>query len=168
MGSVITPQHVEIVDVPSAQRHLGSGAVQQLDDCHLERWGLCLECSTPEDPVHDSEITWLLPEPGLRLTRYRPRSRHARPDGSLLTAARIDRDARSWITTDLHLGLEVPQQGQPRIVNSEEYASAINRGQLTLDDADLALRTVHSVFDEVSLHRDIEQWLAHRGMFTGL
>ncbi|PRW62214.1 DUF402 domain-containing protein [Actinopolyspora mortivallis] len=168
MGSVITPQHVEIVDVASAQRHLGSGTVQQLDDCHLERWGLCMECSTPHDPAHGSEVTWLLPEPGLRLTRYLPRSRHARPEGSLLTAVRIDRDAWSWITTDLQLGLEVPERGTPRIVNSGEFASAVSDGLLSPEEADLALHTVHRTFEEISLHRDLDQWLAYRGVFTGV
>ncbi|SFD80970.1 hypothetical protein SAMN04487819_103286 [Actinopolyspora alba] len=166
VGSVITPQHVEVVDVANGQRHLGSGITQQLDDCHLERWGLCLERSTPDDPVHGSEVTWLLPDLGLRLTRYRPRSRHARPDGSLLTAARIDRDARSWITTDLLLGLEVPEHGAARIVKSEEFAAAVSDGMLTLEEADLAVCTVHRIYEEIRLHRDVEQWLAYRGVFT--
>ncbi|WP_223207946.1 DUF402 domain-containing protein [Actinopolyspora erythraea] len=166
VGSVITPQHVDVVDVAGARRHLGSGITQQLDHCRLERWGLCLERGTPDDPVHSSEVIWLLPELGLRLTRYRPRSRHARPDGSLLSAVRIDRDARSWITTDLLLGLEVPEHGAARIVNSEEFATAVSDGLLTPEEADLAVCTVHHTYEEVRLHRDVEQWLAHRGVFA--
>lgn len=163
---MITPRHADVVDVFSARRHLASGITQQLDGCHLERWGLCLECETPEDPSYGSEITWLLPDPGLRLTRYRPRSRHARPEASMLTAVRIARDTRSWFTTDLLLGLEVPDDAPPRVVNSGEFAAAVSAGEINVEEADFALHTVHRTFEEIRLHRDINQWLAHRGVFA--
>ncbi|MBA8825943.1 hypothetical protein FHX42_003309 [Saccharopolyspora lacisalsi] len=162
---MIAAQPVEVVDVFSAQRHLPSGATQQLDDCHLEKWGLSLKCPTPQDPAHDSEITWLLPELGVRLTQYRPRSRHARREGSLVTAARIEPNTRSWTTTDLLLGLEIPEGGTTRVIHSEDFAAAVSGGAIRLSEADYALRTVLRTFDEIRLHRDLNQWLAHRGVF---
>lgn len=138
---------------------------QQLNGCHLERWGLSLECPTPEDPAHDGEIIWLLPELGVRMTQYRPRSRHARRGSSLVTAARIEWNTRSWTTTDLLLGLEIPEQGTARVIQSEDFASAVSDGAIRLSEADYALRTVLRTFDEIRLHRDLNQWLAHRGVF---
>lgn len=138
---------------------------QQLDDCHLQRWGLSLECATPDDPAHATEITWLLPDQGLRLTQYRPRSRHARREASLITAVHIERDTRSWATTDLLLGLEVPEQGCARVIHSEDFADAVAEGAIRLSEADYALRTVHRTFEELRQHRDVNQWLAHRGVF---
>jgi uncharacterized protein len=133
--------------------------------CHVERWGLALECTTPEDPVNDGEVTWLLLDPGIRLTRYRPRRRHAMRGPTQLTAVQIQRDTRSWATTDLLLGLEVPDHGAARIVQSEEFAAAVSAGVIRLSQADYALRTVHRTLEELAVHRDINQWLAYRGIF---
>jgi uncharacterized protein len=165
VGAVVTPQLVDVVDVFSAQRFQPSGVTQQLDDCHVERWGLSLHCQTPEDPAHDGETTWLLPGHGLRLTRHRPRRRHARRGPSLITAVYIERDTRSWTTTDLLLGLEIPDQGAARVIRSEEFAAAISGGLIRPSEADYALRTVHRALEELIVHRDVNQWLAHRGIF---
>jgi predicted RNA-binding protein associated with RNAse of E/G family len=131
----------------------------------VERWGLAVECPTPDAPEHDAEITWLLPDLGLRLTRYRPRRRHSRPGPSTLTAVRIERETRSWTTTDLLLGLEVEDGGRARIAHATEFATAVATGALRLSEADYALRTVHRTLEEVTRHRDLNQWLAYRGIF---
>lgn len=165
MGTVVIPKLVDVVDVFSAQRFLSSGSTQQLDNCHIERWGLSLECSMPEDPVYDAEITWLLPALGVRLRRFRTRQRHARRTPSVLTAVNIAQDARSWGTTDLLLGLQIPDRGSARIIQSEDFAAAVSTGLIRLSEADYALHTVHRAFEELSKHRDLNQWLAHQGIF---
>ncbi|MBB5156543.1 DUF402 domain-containing protein [Saccharopolyspora phatthalungensis] len=156
---------MEVIDVFSSQRRQPSGFVHQLEVCHVERWGLAVEYSTPEAAEHDAEITWLLPDLGLRLTRYRPRSRHSRPGPSTLTAVHIERETRSWTTTDLLLGLEVGDRGRARITHAAEFAAAVDGGLIRLSEADYALRTVHRTLEEVTRHRDINEWLAHRGIF---
>lgn len=166
MGAVITPQLVDTVDTISAVRSYSSGMSRHLTTCEVERWGLRMECPTPEDPFSDSEVTWLIPDLGLRLTHHRPRSRHARRAPSVLTAVRVERDGRSWRTTDLLLGLAVPGGTTARIVRSEEFAAAVAGRVLQSDDADLALRTVHRTLEEISLHRhDMTSWLMHRGLY---
>lgn len=164
MGTVLDPQLVDVVDLFSAQRSLSSGASVPLDRCQVEPWGLSIECPTPEDPVHECEVTWLLPDAGLRLTRRRPRRRHRR-EPSTITAVLVEHDARSWVTTDLLLGLEVPDQGCARVLRSEEFATAISTGLIRVSQADYALRTVHRTFAELARHRDLPQWLAYRGIF---
>jgi predicted RNA-binding protein associated with RNAse of E/G family len=165
MGAVVTSQLVDVIDVFSARRLHQSGSTQQLDECQVEPWGLSLRCPTPADPVYDGEITWLLLEDGLRLTRYQSRRRHAQRGPSLITAVCIDRDTRSWTTTDLLLGLEIPDCGAPRVIQSEDFAAAISRGLIRLSEADYALRTMHRTLEELILHRDVGQWLADRGIF---
>ncbi|QUH00618.1 hypothetical protein HUO13_07120 [Saccharopolyspora erythraea] len=166
MGMVASsPRLVDVIDLFSARRSHSSGAVMGLDVCRVEPWGLSLECSTPEDPAADSEVTWLLADLGLKLTRHRPRRRHSRRGPSLLTAVHIERDTRSWTTTDLLLGLEVPDQRPARIAQYEEFADAVSGGLIRLSEADYALRTVHRTLEEISMHRDLNQWLAHRGIF---
>lgn len=165
MGTVVTPQLVDVIDVFSAQRSHPSGATRTLEACRLERWGLSLECLTPEDPAHEAEISWLLPEPGLRLTRYRPRRRHSRRGPSMLTAVSIERDERTWKTTDLLLSLQVPDHGAARAIQSEDFAAAVAAGIIRPDEADNAFRIVHRTLEELSRHRDINQWLAYRGIF---
>ncbi|GGP50496.1 DUF402 domain-containing protein [Saccharothrix coeruleofusca] len=162
----MTPQLVDVVDTVSAVRNYSSGTSRRLSRCQVERWGLRLECPTPEDPFADSEVTWLMPELGLRLTHHRPRSRHARSGPSVLSAVRVTRDGRSWHTTDLLLGLAVPGGTTARIVRCEEFAAAVAGRVLGPGDADLALRTVHRTLEEVSLHRhDLGAWLTHRGIY---
>lgn len=162
---MITPQLVDVIDLFSAQRISPSGHRQQLTTCQVERWGLALECPILEDPTFESEISWLFTDLGLRLTQRRPRSRHARRGPSVLTAVYIERDTRSWSTTDLLLGLEVPDQGAPRLVQAEEFAAAVSGGVIRASEAEYALRTVHRTFEQFSLHHDLGQWLTHRGIF---
>ena len=162
---MVTPRLVDVVDLFSAQRHHPSGRSQQLSECHVEPWGLSLSCPTPEHPGHDGEITWLLPELGLRLTQFRPNRRHAKRESTLVTAVRIQRDTRSWTTTDLLLGLEVPEHGTTRIVRHEDFGAAVSSGLIRYSEADYALRTVHRTLEELTRHRDLNQWLAFRGIF---
>ncbi len=165
MSAATIPQLADVVDVFGAERVHSSGSRHRLTHCHVEPWGLSYSCPTPEDPAHDGEITWLLPDVGIRLTQFRPRRRHARRESTELTAVHIQRDTRSWTTTDLLLGLEVPDGGSARIIRSEEFAAAVSGGVIRLSEADYALRTVHRTLEEITLHRDLQQWLAHRGIY---
>ncbi|KAA2261626.1 hypothetical protein F0L68_16255 [Solihabitans fulvus] len=166
MGAVITPQLVDVVDTLTAVRSYSSGTTRQLTTCRVERWGLRMECPTPEDPFSDSEVTLLLPDLGLRLTQLRPRSRHARSGPSILTSVRVERDTRSWRTTDLLLGLAVPGGTTARIVRSEDFAAAVAGHVLLPGDADLALRTVHRTLEELSRYRhDLGTWLTDQGIY---
>ncbi|GAA2844759.1 DUF402 domain-containing protein [Crossiella cryophila] len=166
MGAVITPQLVDVVDTFTAVRSYSSGTTRELSECRVEPWGLRTECWTPEDPFAEAEVTWLLPDLSLRLTHYRPRSRHARTAPSVLTAVRVQRDTRAWRTTDLLLGLAVPGGTTARIVRSEEFAAAVAGQVLRSADADLALRVVHRTLEEISRHRhDLGAWLTSRGVY---
>ncbi|WP_285743822.1 hypothetical protein [Lentzea sp. NBRC 105346] len=166
MGAVTTPQLVDVVDTLNAVRSYTSGGTRQLTTCRVEPWGLRLECPTPEDPFSDSEVTWLLPDLGLRLTTHRARSRHARTGPSTLTAVRVLRDGRHWQTTDLLLGLAVPGGTTARIVRSEEFAAAVAGRVLRPGDADQALRIVHRTLEELSHNRhDLTAWLSWRGIY---
>lgn len=163
---MITTQLVDIVDTFTSARSYPSGTTQRLRVCQVERWGLRTECPTPEDPYHDSEVTWLLPEMNLRLTHQRPRSRHAKAGPSVLTAVRVTSDGRHWRTTDLLLGLAAPGGTSARIVQCEEFAAAVAGRVLRTGDADLALCTVHKTLEELSRFRhDLSAWLAHKHIF---
>lgn len=167
VSALITPQLVDVVDTRHARRTFSSGASQPLTDCHLYSWGLSLECETPEDPLYDAEITWLLPGPGLRLTQRHPRSKHARPGPSLLTAVRITRDSRHWRTTDLLLGIEVEAGLPSRIVGAEDFAAATYGGMLRPGEVDFALWGVHRTLNELTHHRhDLSAWLAFQGIYA--
>lgn len=166
MGTAITPQLVDIVDTFTRLRSYSSGGSHRLTYCQVEPWGLRMEYPTPENPLVDSEVTWLLPDTGLRLTHQRPRSRHARTP-SRLTAVRVQRDARSWRTTDLLLGLSVPGGTTARIVGFDEFAAAVGGRVLRAEDADMALRTVHRALEELSRCRhDMTPWLSGQRIFT--
>ena len=166
MGTVITPQLIDVVDPVAAVRSYSSGTTRPLRSCTLERWGLRMECPTPEDPFAESEVTWLMPDLNLRLTHQRPRSRHARSVPSELTAVRVIRDGRLWRTVDLLLGLAAPGGTSARIVRSEDFAAAVAGRVLRAADADLALRTVHQTLEELSrLRHDLGSWLAYKRIF---
>jgi predicted RNA-binding protein associated with RNAse of E/G family len=156
---------VDAIDTHTGVRSHSSGMTRRLTSCRVETWGLRAEASTPENPFVDSEVTWLLPAAGVRLTHERPRSRHGRGAPSTLTAVRVRRDGRSWRTTDLLLGLAVPGGCTPRIVRSTEFAAAVAGRVLRAEDADLALRTVHRTLEELSRHRhNLTAWLASLGI----
>lgn len=167
MRTSAKPQLVDIVDTFTAERSYSSGMSRRLTFCQVESWGLRIECPTPEDPLVESEISWLIPDVGLRLTHMRPRSRHARSGPSTLTAVRVQRDTRSWRTTDLLLGLSVPGGTTARIIGAEEFAAAVAGRVLRAGDADLALRTVHRVLEELShCYHDVLPWLTYHQIHT--
>lgn len=149
----------------SARRTPPSGPIHQLEICENEPWGLMVVCLLPQNPHHDMEITWLLADLGLKMTRFRPRDRDAAPGPSALTAASIQRDTRSWATTDLLLGLEISARGRPRVTRAAEFAAAVTTGAIRQSEADYAFDTVHRTLAEITRHRSINQWLAHRGIF---
>lgn len=165
MGTVITPQLVEVIDVFNAQRFRPTGETQQLLDCQLQRWGLAMECPIAADSSYDSELNWVLPELGIRMSRMCTRRRHAKPGSSQLTAVTAEWDTHSWTTTDLLLGIEIPVNGAARIVRAEEFADAVAGGLLRLSEADYAFRTMHRILGELGRHRDLNQWLSYRGIF---
>ncbi len=160
VGTAITPQLVDIVDTFTAERSYSSGTSLRLTFCQVEPWGLRMEAPTPDDPFVDSEVTWLIPDAGVRLTHRRPRSRHARSGPSTLTAVRIQRDTRSWRTTDLLLGLSVPGGTTARIVGAEEFAAAVAGRVLRPDDADMALEELSHCY------HDVVPWLNYRRIAT--
>lgn len=137
----------------------------RLDLCRVQQWGLAMERPAPEAPDQDTEVTWLLPDLGLRMLRHRPRRRHSRPGPSVLTATRIERNPRSWTATDLLLGLEVGDGAPARIARAEQFAAAVESGALLQSEADFALETIHRTLSEITAHRDVGQWLAYRGIF---
>lgn len=164
MGTVITPQLVEVVDVFNAQRFRPTGEVQQLLDCQLAPWGLAIETPAAPDSHYDSEITWVLPELGVRLSRMRTRRRHAKPGPSLLTAVTAQWDTYSWTMTDLLLGIEVPTEGAARISRTEDFARAVSGGMIRLSEADYAFRTMHRILGELGIYGSLEEWLAVQGL----
>jgi uncharacterized protein len=167
VGIAITPQLVDIVDTFTAERSYSSGSSVRLTFCQVESWGLRMETATQDDPFVDSEVTWLIPDAGLRLTHKRPRSRHARGGPATLTAVRVQRDTRSWRTTDLLLGLAVPGGTIARIVGAEEFAAAVSGRVLRPDDADMALRIVHRALEELShCNHDLVPWLNYQRITT--
>lgn len=131
----------------------------------VEPWGLRTECPSPDDPVADSEVTWLVPQLGLRLTYHRPRSRHARRGPSRLTAVRVRSDHHAWWTTDLLLSLEVHHGTSTRIARVAEFSEAVTTGLLSPGDADLALGVVHRTLAAITQQRhDLRGWLTSVGI----
>ncbi|WP_344128843.1 hypothetical protein [Saccharopolyspora halophila] len=165
MSAAVSPRLVEVIDMFTARRTHPSGQVDQLEICETEPWGLMVVCLLPHDPHHDMEITWLLTDLGVRMTRLRPRDQNAPGGPSALTAVAIQRDTRTWTTTDLLLRLEIPGQGRPRVTRAAEFASAVAQGAIRQSEADYAFSTVHRTLDEITRHRTINQWLAYRGIF---
>lgn len=79
----------------------------------------------------------------------------------------MQRDTRSWRTTDLLLGLSVPGGTTARIVGSEDFAAAVAGRILRPDDADLALSIVHRTLEELSrCDYDVLPWLAYQRIST--
>jgi hypothetical protein len=156
---------VDVVDTVTGVRTYSSGTVRKLSACHAEPWGLHLEFPTPEDPDWESEACWLLPAEGLRLSARRPRLHDRRTRSSVLTAVRIEHDARHWRTTDMLLGLTLVSGSVPRFASSEEYAAAVAGGVLRQVDADLALHAVNRALQQLARHgHDLAAWLAGRGI----
>ena len=166
MSTITTRQLVDVVDTVSKVRRYSSGTRRRLTTCQVERWGLRVDCPTPEDPFYESEVAWLLPGINIRLSRQHPRSSHALGGPTVLTAIRVDRDGHSWRTTDLLLGLSASTGSTARIVRSEEFAAAVAGRVIRADDADLALSTVHKTLEELSQCRhDLNAWLTHQRVF---
>lgn len=167
VSAVLTPQLVDVVDTVAGIRSYSSGTVRQLNFWQVEPWGLRLECSTPDDPSTDAEISWLLPRDGLRLSFQRPRSRHALVGPSRLTAVHVQYDRRHWRCTDLLLGLAIKPNAMTRLIGSADFAAAVSGRVLRPADADRALQIVHRTLHQLANQRhSIGAWLHARGIST--
>ncbi|HEU0090321.1 MAG TPA: hypothetical protein VFQ77_22135 [Pseudonocardiaceae bacterium] len=165
MGAVLTPQLVDVVDTLTRRQTYSSGTIRPLTVCHVEHWGLHLEFTTPEDPEAESQACWLLAAEGLRLSTTRPRSGLDQSRSSVLTAVRIERDARYWRSTDMLLGLSLVSGSVPRFSSSADFAAATASGLVRAADADHALRAVHRALEQLCAHRyNLAAWLAARGV----
>lgn len=161
----MTPQLIDVVDTVAGTLTYSSGTVRPLTRCQAEPWGLHLEFSTPEDPETKSEACWLLAADGLRLSARRPRSPRCVNSAGVLTAVRVEHDARHWRTTDMLLGLTVVSGSVPRFASAENFAAAVTGGVLQRVDADFALHAVHRALEQLTRHdHDLRSWLATRGV----
>lgn len=159
------PQLIDVVNTFTAEQTCSSGVTRQLSVCALEQWGLRTECPTPEDPLTGAESCWVLAEAGVRLTHRRSRSRHAKPSPTVLTAVRVQRDTRSWRTTDLLLGMSIINGSTCRLIRLEEFSAAVSTQVIQPSDASYALRTLHRVLEELAhCHHDIGLWLGYQGI----
>lgn len=165
MRTTFTEELTDVVNTFTSERSFSSGTTRQLTVCTVERWGLRMECPTPDHPFVDAEAIWLLADAGIRLTHQRPRSRHAQPMPTTVTAVHVQRDSHSWRTDDLLLGLEVPVKGTPRFARAEEFAAAVGSGAIGPFAADAALRTMHRTLEELTVcGHDVDIWLARQGI----
>lgn len=156
---------VQVIDTVAAARSSLTGEVRHLASCHPESWGLRIECPTPEDPLTDVEVCWLLPADAVQLSARRPRSRHARRCESVMSAVRIRQHGRHWCITDLLLGIATDPGTPSRLVGLDDFAAAVAVGELGPVDADHALRTVHRIQGQLAGHRyHVGGWLADRGI----
>ncbi|MGH3620810.1 MAG: DUF402 domain-containing protein [Sciscionella sp.] len=165
MRTTTTPQLIDVVNTFTAERSYSSGDTRALSVCTVEGWGLRTECAIPEDPFVESEATWVLADASVRLSHQRPRSRHARPTPTVLTAVRVQRDTRSWRTTDLLLGMAITGGTTSRLVHVEEFAAAVAGQVIRPHDADFALQTLHRVMEELAhCHHNVGVWLGYQGI----
>ncbi|MBM7775458.1 putative RNA-binding protein associated with RNAse of E/G family [Actinokineospora baliensis] len=107
----------------------------------------------------------LLPEAGLRVSKWRPRPGVDLGHDFYIDVVDITRDGRVWRTVDLYLDVLVRTGRDTRVEDCDELLAAFRAGLVDLATAERAMARGYALVAEVAeTGHDVDRWLATTGV----
>ncbi|ASU78357.1 DUF402 domain-containing protein [Actinopolyspora erythraea] len=168
LGLPIHPPKVEIFDLTDRTNTDAKRQVRPVDEYRVEPCGLYMARPMVDHPSLDYLESWLLPELGLRISDYRGRPGHSGNQDFYLDIVRIEPGEHRWRTIDLYLDVAVTQRKEARVLDSDEFVTALRAELLDGDTARRAMDTTHLVVDGLArCDYDLPAWLRTFGIELG-
>lgn len=165
MGLPVHPPKVEVFDLRRGTNTDPKGHERVVDEFRLTSAGLYVARDVVDHHRFAALETWLLPDAGLRVTRWHLRPGQQPNQDEYLDVADIEQDGDVWRTRDLYLDVELHRGRRADLVDVDEYVAAVAAGLLDEATAQRALRTAHATAEGLARNRyDLAAWLLEHGI----
>jgi hypothetical protein len=162
---VIHPPHLTCWDVADGRNVDRDGAERWLDAWKVTEIGLYIAVTVPEHTRVQSLQSWLLPDLGLRVTRFAWRPRQRRDYDYYLDVCDVTVDGTVWTSVDHYLDIMVRTGLEAWVDDADEFVAAVRAGHLAAADAQRALEVSYRTLAGLAATGfDLDAWLATQGV----
>ncbi|MFF0490886.1 DUF402 domain-containing protein [Nocardia sp. NPDC003482] len=141
------------------------GFHRPVDRYEVTPWGLYM--GRPADHVEFRYLeSWLLPELGLRATKFHHNPGHERDQDYYVDIGEFrELEPGRWRSIDLYLDIVVRNDRDAVLLDVDELLVAHAAGYLDLAEAQGAIATATAALDGIAAHgHNFDRWLAARGI----
>jgi uncharacterized protein len=165
----IHPPKVELFDVAAMSNTDPKGFRRVVDEYRLEDFGLYMARPMPGHSELRYVESWLLPELGLRVSKWHRHPGSDRDEDFYVDLVDIDphfgdRTGASgpmWRVVDIYLDILVHTGRRLTVLDTDELLAALNGGLIVPETAQRALERVYRTVQGITRHGyDIEAWLS--------
>lgn len=169
LGLPIHPPKIEIFDLAAETNTDPKGQVRRVDEYRLAPFGLYIARSIPHHRRLRYVESWLLPEQGLRISKWEFATGTAVGDECdqdyYLDIAGILPGANQWRSVDYYLDISVAHGRHAKLLDIDEFILAIQAELLDAATGQRAMETAHQAIDGLAQHRyDLPKWLGSKGI----
>ncbi|MBE1464022.1 DUF402 domain-containing protein [Kibdelosporangium phytohabitans] len=164
---------VELFDVKAMENIDPKGFRRTVDEYRLEHFGLFMARKMDGHPKLAYIESWLLPDPGLRVTRWHRHPGTPRGEDVYIDLVEVDTEfgARTgahgpvWRMVDIYLDIHVHTGDRLEVVDTDELLAALNARMIDAETAQRALERTYRTVDGITRHGyDTDAWLASLGI----
>ncbi|MGP4018831.1 DUF402 domain-containing protein [Saccharopolyspora sp. 5N708] len=160
LGLPVHPPKVEIFDLSAGTNTDPKGRVRMVAEFRRTQFGLYLARSTPGHPRIAALESWLLPDLGLRVTRWYWHPGHAEDFDFYLDVVDVEPGEQQWRTVDHYLDLAVRDRHSAQLLDIDEFVVAVQAELLDAETAQRAMRHACAAVDGLARHQyDLAKWL---------
>lgn len=153
------PPKIELFDVAAMTNTDNKGFVRAVDRYETTDFGLYMARPVVGHPDIAYFRTWLLPEHGLRVSRWMPHPGTRLDHDVYIDIADVEKGP-VWRTTDLYLDILVHDHESLRVHDTDEALDALTIGHLDRVTVQRAFeRTFAAVEGITAAQYDVEAWL---------
>lgn len=161
----IHPPKRETFDLAGRTNTDPKGIVRTVDEYRLRPWGLYMARATPGRTQFHYLESWLLPDPGLRVSIFHFNPGHERDQDYYLDVGRITPGPNRWETEDHYIDLVVRSGRGTDLADLDELLEAHRQALIGTATAENALRTGFAALEGLAAHgHDLDRWLASAGI----
>jgi hypothetical protein len=165
MGKLHRPKR-EVFDIAQKVNKDPKGNLRKVDEYRVERFGIYLARQTPNHPHCHYLESWLLPELGIRVTKWWRKPGHHLGYDFYIDMAEITQTAQDvWQTLDLYLDITLCDGQSLEVLDADELIEASNAKLITPQQACRSLEICHKTIEKLVLNAyDLHRWLSGEGM----
>jgi uncharacterized protein len=159
------PPKTEIFDLEERTNTDPKGFVRRVDEYRLAPFGLFMARPVVGHPQLAYFESWLLPGPGLRVTRQWCHPGAERDYDFYVDVVRVVAGPDRWRTEDHYLDLLVRTGRDVEVLDVDELLAAVAAGLLPVTEARHALEAAYRAVAGIAAHgHHLERWLATQGI----
>jgi uncharacterized protein len=164
VNAEVHPPKVELFDIAAMTNTDPKGFARAVDEYRLAEFGLFMARPVDGHPEIAYFRSWLLPGPGLRVSRWGAHPGKRFDHDYYVDVVDIE-TGPVWRTTDLYLDILVRTGKDQRLLDTDEALAALAAGLLDRPAAERAFERAFRAIDGIAAARwDVDAWLAGQGI----